>query len=148
MKKIIYLSILLLFGIHSFGQMVMSVEGIQPENVCNPNAVFFLMSNKAKPVEPIDSIEVKLNNAIKFVKENTEFEAKPAVQLAINCNGEIGGGFHIVTKSGNEELDKELMEFFKTIKEWKAGKKNKRKTVDSWYMWRLEIKEGYIEILN
>ncbi len=60
----------------------------------------------------------------------------------------IGGGFHVVTKSGNEDLDNELIKFFKTVKNWKAGRKNKKKTVDSWYMWRLEIKNSYINILN
>jgi len=148
MKKIFYLAFFLLLGISSFGQMIMSAEGIYPENVCKPNTVYFLMSNKARPIESIDTIEIRLNNVVKFAKENPDFEAKPAIQLAINCKGEIGGGFHVVTKSGNEELDKELIEFFKTIKDWKAGKKNKRKTVDSWYMWRLEIKNGEIDILN
>lgn len=148
MKRILYLSFFLLFGINSFGQMIMSAEGIYPENVCEPNTVYFLMSNKARPIESIDTIEVRLNSVVKYAKENPNFEAKSSIQLAINCKGEIGGGFHVVTKSGNEELDKELIEFFKTIKDWTAGKKNKRKTVDSWYMWRLEIKNGEIDILN
>jgi len=54
----------------------------------------------------------------------------------------------MVIESDNEKLDEELLNFFKTIVDWKAGKKNKKKTVDSWYMWRMEIKDGYIDILN
>lgn len=148
MKKNYFLLIIItMTSLQSFGQMVMSAEGIISENICKPNTVYFLMTDKAKPTESIDSIEFRVNQAIKFVKENPSFESKPAVQLAINCNGEIGGGFHNVTKSGNDELDKELIIFFQTVTVWNPGK-IKKKTVDSWYMWRMEIKNGYIDILN
>lgn len=146
MKKPITILVFTLVGLQSFGQMIMSADGINPENVCKPNTVYFLMTDKAKPIEPIDSIEARINQTIKFVKENPSFESKPSVQLAINCNGEIGGGFHNVIKSGNDGLDKELIEFFKTVAAWKPGKR-KKKPVDSWYMWRMEIKNGYIDIL-
>lgn len=147
MRKLLQLTILSLICFQSFGQMVMTAEGVNPENICKPNTVYFLMENKARPIEPIDSIQIKLNEAVKFAKENPSFESKSSIQFAVNCNGEIGGGFHVVTKSGNEDLDNELINFFKTIKDWKAGK-IKKKSVDSWYMWRLEIKNGNITILN
>jgi hypothetical protein len=147
MKKLIPLLVFCLMGSNSFGQMIMSAQGINPENVCKPNTVYFLMEKRAKPIESIDSIETRLNQAIMFAKQNPKFEGKPAIQFAVNCNGEIGGGFHVVTKSGNDALDNELIEFFKSVKEWKAGM-IKKKTVDSWYMWRLEIKNGYIDISN
>ncbi len=146
MKKPITVLVFALIGLQSFGQMIMSADGINPENVCKPNTVYFLMTDKAKPIEPIDSIEARINQTIKFVKENPSFESKPSVQLAINCNGEIGGGFHNVIKSGNDGLDKELIDFFKTVTAWKPGKR-KKKPVDSWYMWRMEIKNGHIDIL-
>lgn len=146
MKKPITILVFALVGLQSFGQMIMSADGINPENVCKPNTVYFLMTDKAKPIEPIDSIESRINQTIKFVKENPSFESKPSVQLAINCNGEIGGGFHNVIKSGNDGLDKELIDFFKTVTAWKPGKR-KKKPVDSWYMWRMEIKNGHIDIL-
>ena len=148
MKKNYFLLIILtMTSLQAFGQMVMSAQGINPENICKPNTVYFLMTDKAKPLESIDSVEFRINQAIIIVKENPSFVSKPAVQLAINCNGEIGGGFHIVTKSGNDELDKQLIIFFKTITVWNPGK-IKNKKVDSWYMWRMEIKNGYIDILN
>lgn len=147
MRRLLQLTILSLICFQSFGQMVMTAEGVNPENICKPNTVYFLMENKARPIEPIDSIQIKLNEAVKFAKENPSFESKSSIQFAVNCNGEIGGGFHVVTKSGNEDLDNELINFFKTIKDWKAGK-IKKKSVDSWYMWRLEIKNGNITILN
>jgi hypothetical protein len=147
MKKLIYLTIISLISIQSFGQMIMSAVGVNPENVCKPNTVYFLTENRAKPIDSIDSIETILNSTVKFAKENPKFEAKSAIQFAVNCKGQIGGGFHVVTKSGNDSFDQDLIEFFKTIQNWQAGKIRK-KTVDSWYMWRLEIKNGFISILN
>ena len=148
MKRIFQVIFFLLISCYSYSQMIMSAEGITPDNVCKPNNVYFLMEGKAKPVETIEVIQNKLNETVSFAKNNPSFEGKATIQFAVNCKGEIGGGFHVVTKSGNDELDKELMEFFKTIKEWNAGKLNKKETVDSWYMWRLEIKDGSIIILN
>lgn len=147
MKKLFYLTIISLISVQSFGQMIMSASGVNPENVCKPNTVYFLTENRAKPIELYDSIEFKLNATVKFAKENPSFEGKPAIQFAVNCQGQVGGGFHVVTKSGNDNFDRDLIEFFKTIKNWQAGKIRK-KTVDSWYMWRLEIKNGHITILN
>jgi hypothetical protein len=147
MRKIIYLAFISLLSIQSFGQMIMSASGVNPENVCKPNTVYFLSENRAKPLEPMDSIEVSLNSEIKFAIENPTFNGNAAIQFAVNCQGQVGGGFHMVTKSGNDILDNKLIDFFKTIKKWQAGKIRK-KTVDSWYMWRLEIKNGHITILN
>ena len=152
MKCIIQVIFFLSISCYSYGQMIMSAEGVIADNVCKPNNIYFLTGlnkeSRAKPVEAIAIIQKRLNEAISFARDNLSFEGKSAIQFAVNCKGEIGGGFHIVTKSGNDELDKELMEFFKTVKEWTAGKINKKKTVDSWYMWRLEIKDGNITILN
>jgi hypothetical protein len=147
MKQISLLVSAILISIQSFGQMILSAEGINPDNVCKPNTVYFLTENRARPIESIDSIEISINNTVLFAKQNPTFKASPSIQFAVNCNGEIGGGFHVVTKSGNDALDNELIEFFKTIKLWKAGM-IKKKPVDSWYMWRLEIKDGYIDITN
>ena len=147
MKRFINLTFISLFSIQSFGQMIMNASGVNPENVCKPNTVYFLTENRAKPLEPIDSIEAKLNAAIKSAIENPTFEGKAAIQFAVNCQGQVGGGFHVVTKSGDDTLDNKLIDFFKTVKNWQAGKIRK-KTVDSWYMWRLEIKNGHITILN
>jgi hypothetical protein len=147
MKRLIQLSIICFISVQSFGQMIMNAKGVNPDNVCKPNTVYFLMEKRASPLDAIDSIEFKLNKTILFAKQNPTFESKIAIQFAVNCKGEIGGGFHVVTKSGDEKLDSQLIEFFKTIKAWKPGMINK-KTVDSWYMWNLEIKNGYIDITN
>lgn len=147
MKNLFHLTIFLLLSIPSFGQMVMTAQGVNPENLCKPNTVYFLMEQRARPMESMDSIQVRLNNKVTFAKENPSLESKVSIQFAVNCRGEIGGGFHVVTKSGNDTFDSELIEFFKTIKKWNAGK-IKKKTVDSWYMWRLEVKSGNITILN
>jgi hypothetical protein len=148
MKNLYQLIILFIISIPSFGQMIMTAEGVNPQNICKPNNIYFLIERKPRPIEPIDSIEIKLNKIVLFAKSNPTFEATTSIQFAVNCNGEIGGGFHVVIESGNKDLDNELIEFFKTVTNWKAGRKNKKKTVDSWYMWRLKIKNGYIDILN
>jgi hypothetical protein len=147
MKKIIVLSIFCIINVYSFAQMIMSVEGINPENVCTLGKIYFLIESKARPIESIDSIQARLNTNITFARENPTFTGKSVIQFAVNCKGEIGGGFHVVTKSGNTDFDNELISFFKTINNWKTGK-IKKKSVDSWYMWQLEIKDGYIRILN
>jgi hypothetical protein len=148
MKHLLLFMFLSLTCFPTFSQMIMSAEGVKPDNACNPNSVYFLMERKARPVESIDSIEIKLNKKITFANDNPDFAGNCAIQFVVNCHGQVGGGFHMVTKSGNDKLDSDLIEFFKTIENWKAGRKNKKKTVDSWYMWRLEIKNGLIDILN
>ena len=127
--------------------MIMTAEGIKADNVCRSNSIYFLMERKARPVQAMDSIELRLNQTIMYAKENPAFESKPAIQFAVNCKGEVGGGFHMVTKSGNDDLDAELISFFKDINGWQPGFIRK-KAVDSWYMWRLEIRNGYIDIVN
>ncbi|PJB13227.1 MAG: hypothetical protein CO119_02740 [Flavobacteriales bacterium CG_4_9_14_3_um_filter_40_17] len=147
MKRLILSTIICFIGLHSFGQMIMTAEDVNPDNVCKQNNIYFLIEKKARPIELIDSIEIKLNRAVLFAKNKPSFESKSTIQFAVNCNGEVGGGFHIVIKSGDQNLDHELIDFFKTITNWKPGM-IKKKAVDSWYMWRLEIKDGYIDILN
>lgn len=147
MKKIIQCIVLIVICFQSYGQKIVTFKGIFPENVCVKNAVYFLPTGKAKPTEPIPSIEARLNKAIPFIKDHFDIKSKPAIQLAINCKGEIGGGFQIVTSSGNDEIDKEIIKFLKTVTSWKPGLL-KKKPVDSWYLWKMEIKDGYIDILN
>ena len=68
MKKSLQMIVLLLISNYSFGQMLMTAEGIKPENACNPNAVYFLIENRARPIVSKDSIEVKLNNYVHLPK--------------------------------------------------------------------------------
>ena len=131
----------------SLAQFVIKAEGIKPDNACQPEAIYFLAENKAKPKEKIDSIESKLNRTVTFVKQNPTFNGKPSIQFVVNCRGELGGGFHVVTKSGNETLDHALLDFFKSINKWEAGLLEK-KPVDSWYMWKLEIRNGRMVIIG
>jgi hypothetical protein len=148
MKHLILYVVFSIMSLISFGQMIMSAEGVKIDNACSPGKVYFLMERRARPIEPIDSIEHRINERITFAKENPDFSGNSSIQFAVNCNGQNAGGFHVVKKSGNDNLDSELIEFFETIENWKAGRRNKKKTVDSWYMWRLEIKDGYIHIQN
>jgi hypothetical protein len=147
MKQFVLLSLLLLLSMRSYGQFTMRAEGVKVENACRGNYVHFLISGKARPKESMETIEKRLNETVFFAKENPALQATPAIQFVVNCKGEVGGGFHVVTRSGNAALDEQLIEFFKTVHAWEAGKL-KKKTVDSWYMWRLQIANGRFDILN
>jgi|GEM_PF-1337995 len=143
---------LFLFINYSFSQMLMSPEGITAENACQPNSIYFLTGlnkeKKAQPIEAIQSIQNQLNKNVAFAKENPNYEGEISIQFAVNCKGEVGGGFHVVKGTGNDEFDDELIEFFKTVDKWSPGMRKKKKPVDSWYMWRLAIKDGHIKIKN
>ena len=145
MKKSLLISLFIAFGFQLYGQMIMSAEGVTPDNACKPDAIYFLFERKARPIEPKDSIEIRLNEIISPIDES--LKAEFSIQCVINCQGELGGGFHTVNSSGDKTIDKNVTEFLMTITEWKPGRKNKKKTVDSWYMWRFEISDGYISIL-
>ena len=147
MKKIFQIAFFFLIGSQAFGQMILKVPGVTAEKACNPDSVYFLMTDKSHPAEKIDTLKARINKKISFAKENPTFKANVAIQCCVNCKGEMGGGLHIVDKSGNEALDKELLAFFKTVKKWNVGK-FKGKAVDCWYMWRVEIANGYINITN
>lgn len=147
MKRIIFLAILLVSALQIKAQMIMSAEGINPENACNPGAVYFLFERKARPVEPKDSIERRLNEVVCATQDYELSESEFSIQCVINCKGEPGGGFHIVKSSGDIVFDNAVMDYLKTVTKWIPGKKNKRKVVDSWYMWRFRIEDGYIRIL-
>jgi acetylornithine deacetylase/succinyl-diaminopimelate desuccinylase-like protein len=125
----------------------MSAEGITPDNACKPATVYFMMRGKGKPQESLEAIEAKLNEQVSYAKDNPKFKAKPAVQFVVNCRGELGGAFHMVTESGSQELDAALIAFFKTLTVWKPASISGA-PVDSWYMWRLSVKGGRIAILD
>lgn len=95
----------------------------------------------------MDSIELRINKAVQFAKENPTFSVTASIQCAVNCHGELGETVHVVTSTSNKAFDAELMDFFTSVKSWTAGYLKKKK-VDSWYLWRLDSKDGHIHILN
>lgn len=147
MKRLIQLSFAMLLCSQAFGQLLLKVPGVTPDKVCVPDTVYFMMGNKAKPVDTYDTIEARLNREVKYAKNNPEFKASVSIQGAVNCKGEPGGGLHIVNSSGNEQLDKQLLAFLAKVDKWKPAKL-KGKNVDSWVMWNIEIAKGFIDIGN
>lgn len=147
MKSITLLLISILSVFQVFGQMVMTKKGITPENVCHPDSIYYFLPEKPHPLESRDSIKIRLNTIVPFAKQNPEFKGNPSIQLAINCKGENGGGFNIISSSGNSDLDTALINFLKTINNWKPGKL-KEGNVDSWFLWNIMINNGIIEIMN
>lgn len=145
-KTTFVLVIFCFLSLSATAQLIVGAEGIRPENACEPGTIYYLTENKAKPVDRIDSLEARLNKAI-ALREHSTSEMRASIQFVVNCRAELGGGFHIVTGTGNNALDTDLLTFFKTITKWKAGVVG-GKPVDSWYMWRLSIKNGHITIVN
>ena len=145
-KSIVIFLFFCVMSLSAAAQIIVGAEGIHPENACAPESIYYLTENKAKPLERIDSIEARLNAKVSL-KQYPSLEASASIQFVVNCRSELGGGFHIVTSTGNASLDASLLSFFKTIVKWKAGVVG-NKAVDSWYMWRLSIKNGRMIIVN
>jgi hypothetical protein len=147
MKAVMKLLVLVLFSNVVNGQMVLNPQGVTTDNICTPNTVYYFLPDKPRPVESYDTIEARLNKDVSFAKENPGFKANPTLQFAVNCKGEPGGGFHMINSSGNSEVDRDLIDFFKTIEKWNPGKL-KETPVDSWFLWNIDIKNGFFYILN
>ena len=147
LHKFVLISIFFcIMSLSAAGQIIVGAEGIHPENACSPESIYYLTENKAKPLERIDSIEARLNTKVSL-KQYSSLETRASIQFVVNCRAELGGGFHIVTGTSDASLDTALLNFFKTIKKWKAGVVGNN-PVDSWYMWRLSIKNGHVTIVN
>lgn len=145
-QKIAFILLFCFVSLSAAAQIIIGAEGIRPENACTPDAIYYLTENKAKPLESIDSVEARVNRFVS-AKQYSLRETNASIQFVVNCRAELGGGFHMVISTGNNALDTELLNFFKTVMKWKAGAVG-NKPVDSWYMWRLSIKNSHIAIVN
>ena len=146
MRKNILLFIYTAFStIASFGQIAMSSPDIDIENACNENLVYAFLTDKASNMT-FNEIERLLNEEIDFVKSNPKFKTKCAVQNIVNCKGEAST-FHMVTESKSKEFDKQLLEFFNKLSDWKTAN-YKNQPVDYWFMWLIKVKKGVIYLEN
>ena len=93
---------------------------------------------------PEKEIEKRLNNEVIYLKENTVKEDKGIVSIIINCKGEVIR-CETDNKTKSEELDKQILAVFLTLKEWKPAKLNGKK-VDSLRLFGFDIKDGKIEL--
>ena len=150
MKKV---SLLLLFtklSLLSFSQLVARAEIKENiEGICDIKNVYALLEMFKEQKEAVCSvkdpeIEKMLNDSVQYIKDKPGYKDKGMVSLIINCKGEVVQ-CKIDNKTKSLLLDEQVVNVFKTLTSWKAGKLN-GKNVDSLKLWSFEISNGKITL--
>ena len=131
-------------------QFVAIMEIKEPiPGLCNDKKVYALLPSfkgqkEAECSLSDEEINERLNNEVKFLKNNPKYDDKGMIGLVINCKGEV-----VQCKMDNKtkmpELDKQIEDVFNTLGVWTAGKLNK-KAVDTSRLFSFVIKDGVIII--
>ena len=115
--------------------------------VCDRRDIYTMFPMFKEQEEAVCSVSNKeigkrLNDEVSYLKENTVKEDKGIVSIIINCKGEV---IRCATdnKTKSEELDKQILAVFLTLKEWKPAKLNGKK-VDSLRLFGFDIADGKI----
>ena len=151
MKKTLLTISIVFLGLRGHAQLIATVEMKDSiEGICNNKEVYGLFDGFTGQVEPKCSltkaeIQNLINEKVVFLKTNPKFKGKGMVGVYINCKGEALN-WEISVKTKNEELDRQLLDIFKTLQNWTAGKLNGN-SVDSRELISYTIKKGVI-ILN
>ncbi len=149
MKK----SIILFFSIFIFkaaaAQMIVTMEVKVPiPGTCNEKTIYALGGFKGQiaAVPPITKIEMekKLTDELAFLKENPTYKGKLMMNCIINCKGEMVQ-CKVDNKSGNDQLDQQVLAIFNTFKTWKPGTLSGN-AVDCSELFSIYIKKGKIKI--
>jgi hypothetical protein len=113
------------------------------KNVC---VIFSMMKGQEEAVCPISKSEIinRLNSEVTFLTDSTTYNDNGMVNIIINCKGEVVR-CEIDNKTKHAELDKQIVDVFKTLGKWKPGKLN-GETVDVCKLWRFVIENGKISI--
>ncbi|MBI5372096.1 MAG: hypothetical protein HZA79_08730 [Sphingobacteriales bacterium] len=119
------------------------------QGLCNRKQVYSLFpmfkgQEAAKCDIADETIEDRLNAEVVYLKENPKQNDKGMVSIIINCKGEVVR-CETDNKTKSEELDKQILAVFTSLKKWKPGKLN-GKEVDSVTLWSFEIKKGKLEL--
>lgn len=150
MNKLLLIAIIIVIQLKGNAQLLATVEMKQPvEGICNNKEVYALYGGFKGQIEPKcsvskEEIQKMLNEKVSFLKSNPKFKGKGMVGVFINCKGEpINWEISVATK--NNELDQQILEVFKTLQTWTAGKLD-GKNVDSRELFSYKIKSGSITI--
>ena len=113
--------------------------------ICDKNEVYALFPSIKGQVEAVcpvtkDSILIRLNSEIPFIKNNPNYNDKGMIGLIINCKGEVVQ-CKMDNKTQSPELDKQIEAIFNSLGTWKAGKL-KKKEVDSSRLFSFKIENG------
>lgn len=150
MKKIFFVLLLIQLGMLSYSQMVAKVEIKEKiEGLCDRKNVYSLFPMFGDQVEAVCSvpdsiIQERLNNEVQFLKDKPDYNDKGMVSILINCKGQVVQ-CKIDNNSKSPVLDDQVVNVFKTLTTWKAGKLN-GKEVDSMRLWSFEIKNGKLTL--
>lgn len=150
MKRILSVFVLIHISFSSHSQMVARAEiKDKIDGICDIKNVYTLLPMFGDQVEavcsvPDSTIEGKLNREVAFLKDKPKYKDKGMVSIIINCKGEV-----VQCKIDNETkspvLDDQIVNVFKTLTSWRAGKLN-GKDVDTIRLWSFEIKSGKITL--
>jgi hypothetical protein len=150
MKKILIVATLIQLSLYSYGQLVARVEIKENiDGVCDIKNVYTLLPMFGDQKEaicsvPDSAIEEMLNKEVDFIKDNPKYNDKGMVNITINCKGEV-----VQCKTDNKSksavLDEQILNVFKKLTSWKAGKLNGIE-VDSMRLFSFEIKKGKIKL--
>ncbi len=119
------------------------------QGLCDRKNVYTLLpmfkgQQEAECAELKDDIEERLNNEVAYLKSNPTKNEKGMISIIINCKGEVVR-CETDNKTKSEELDKQVLAVFLTLKKWKPGKLD-GKDVDSISLWSFEIKKGKLKL--
>lgn len=131
-------------------QLVARMEVNSPiPGACNYKSIYALigaLKGQVEPVSPMtkEEIQKKLQNEVTFLKQNPKFKGKLMINCIINCTGVLIR-CTVDNKSGNDELDKEVLAVFNSLTKWHPGQLNGQ-NVDSTVLYDIRIKKGVITI--
>jgi hypothetical protein len=117
--------------------------------LCNKDEVYALFPSIKGQVQAVcpltkEQIVERLNNEVKFLKENPKYNDKGMVGLIISCKGELVK-CAMDNKTKSPELDKQIEDVFNSLGLWKAGKL-KKKEVDTSRLFSFVITDGVIAL--
>jgi hypothetical protein len=148
MRSFYLLSLLIILHATASAQFVakMEIKDSIP-GLCDKNevyALFPMFKGQEEAPCPMNNTEIqaRLEEEVVFLKKNANYKDKGMVNIIINCKGEVVK-CEMDNKTKSEELDKQIVDVFKTLGTWKPGKLN-GKPVDSSRLWSFDIKKGKI----
>lgn len=148
MPRLILSILFLALCYSSSGQFIARMQVKEPiPGLCDQKNVYALFpgfKGQQEAVCPVskDVILQRLNNEVKFLQKNPQYEDKGMIGLIINCKGEVVQ-CKMDNKTRSRELDAQIEAVFNSLGQWEAGKL-KRKPVDTSKLFSFVIKDGKV----
>ena len=151
MKKIILVSFAVLIYYISTGQLVARMQVKDSDTltgICDRNNIYSLLIFKGQEAAVCavsdKEIETRLNNEVTYLQQHPDHKDNGIVSIIINCKGEVIR-CQTDNKTKSEELDKQILAVYATLRDWKPAKINGKK-VDSVSLFGFDIKDGKIKV--